>query len=143
MNIQTIWKTVIGALGGALAYALSLLGGMDAALSLLFTAMALDYIAGLLTAISGRSDKTSSGRFSSSAAFRGLTKKLLMLVLVALAVAVDALTGASGVCRCAVIGFYVANEGLSIIENAALLGVPFPQALLDALDKLKGGDKTR
>ena len=75
--------------------------------------------------------------FASSAAFAGLTKKLLMLVIVALAVLVDRLLGTQGICRMAAIGFYAANEGLSIIENCSRLGVPFPQSLMKALERLR------
>jgi len=66
-----------------------------------------------------------------------LTRKLMMLLLVMLATALDGLMGTDGVCRLAVIGFYAANEGLSIVENAALLGLPFPQALLAVLERMK------
>lgn len=130
----------------ALTWLLWLLGGWDAALGLMFTAMGLDYFTGVLTALLGRSDKTADGGFRSSAAFLGLTKKLLMLVIVALGALVDRLTGAQGVCRLAAIGFYAANDGMSIIENARALGVPFPNGLLALLERLRsrhdaqGGD---
>ncbi|MDD4106308.1 MAG: phage holin family protein, partial [Eubacteriales bacterium] len=66
-----------------------------------------------------------------------LSRKMMMLALVVLATALDTLLTLDGVSRAAVIGFYCANEGLSIVENAALLGVPFPQALLDTLEKMQ------
>ena len=62
---------------------------------------------------------------------------MMMVVIVMLAVALDRLTGDSGVCRSAAIGFYAANEGLSILENAAALGVPLPQTIKEALETLK------
>ncbi|NLG56896.1 MAG: phage holin family protein, partial [Clostridiales bacterium] len=68
--------------------------------------------------------------------FSGLTRKLMMVILVMLATALDGLM-ASAVCRLAVIGFYGANEALSIVENAALLGVPFPKGLLEALERFR------
>ena len=120
-----------------LTWMMWLLGGWDAALTLMFTAMGLDYCTGVLTALLKRSNKTADGGFRSSAAFLGLTKKLLMLVIVALGTLVDRLTGAQGVCRLAAIGFYTANEGMSIIENAQALGVPFPRGLLALLERLR------
>ena len=126
-----------GALSGAAVYLLGLLGGWDAMLAVMFTAMGLDYAAGLLTALAHRSRKAEGGTFSSSAAFTGLTRKLLMLAVVAVAVLVDQLLGTGGICRSAAIGFYTANEGFSILDNAVRLGVPMPGALTDALEKLR------
>ena len=61
----------------------------------------------------------------------------MMLVLVMLATALDGMMGSDGVARLAVIGFYAANEGLSILENAALLGLPLPGALTEALERVR------
>ena len=124
----------IATLGAWLAYAL---GGWDAALGAMFGAMGMDYITGILVALMGKSSKTSNGKFKSSVAFAGLTKKLLMLIVVAMATLVDRLIGTNGVARFAAIGFYVANEGMSVIENVNGMGVPFPQGLLDTLERLR------
>jgi len=132
-----VWRWIcaaVGALGTWIAY---LLGGWDAALSLMFIAMGLDYATGVLCALMGRSTKTETGRFISSVAYRGITKKLMMLVIVMVATMVDRLVGTDGVCRIAAIGFYAANEGMSVIENASAMGVPFPKGLLDTLEKLR------
>ena len=126
-----------GALSGAAVYLLGLLGGWDAMLAVMFTAMGLDYVTGLLSALAHPSRKAEGGAFSSSAAFTGLTRKLLMLAVVAVAVLVDQLLGTDGICRSAAIGFYTANEGFSILDNAVRLGVPMPGALTDALEKLR------
>mgnify|MGYP001248715220 CR=1 FL=1 len=122
------------AVGTWLAY---LLGGWDAALGLMFLAMGLDYFTVILCALMGKSAKSETGRFLSAVAYRGITKKLMMLVIVAVATMVDRLLGTDGVCRIAAIGFYVANEGMSIIENASAMGVPFPRGLLDTLERLR------
>ena len=123
-----------GALGAWLAY---LMGGWDAALGIMFLAMGLDYVTGILCALMGKSPKTDTGGFKSSVAFAGLTRKMMMLIIVMVATLLDRLIGTDGVCRIAAIGFYVANEGMSIIENASAMGVPFPQGLLDTLQRLR------
>lgn len=119
------------------------LGGWDAALGLLFLVMGLDLATGLLCAFHHKSDKTQGGGFLSRSFFLGLTRKLMMLVLVMLATALDYMLGSDGVARLAVIGFYAANEGLSILENAALLGLPLPEVLVKALERVKGEETGR
>ena len=130
-------KGVLGVFGAIGTYASYLLGGWDAAISIMFVIMGIDYVTGILCAFRGKSDKTPGGAFSSRAAFGGITKKLMMLLIIMLAVALDRLMGTDSVCRIAAIGFYVANEGMSIVENAAVLGVPFPASLLKVLETLK------
>ena len=121
------FKGLAGALSTVGAYLVYLLGGWDAALTVMFVLMGLDYATGLLTAFMGKSPKTQGGGFS---------KKLMMVAIVMLAAALDRLTGDSNICRSAAIGFYAANEGLSIMENAAALGVPLPKALKDVMERL-------
>ena len=102
--------------------------------------MIADYITGVLRPALGKSDKTSGGRLSASAGFRGLLKKSLMLLAVLLSALLDDYAGANGVLRTAVIWFYICNEGLSVLENLAGMSVPVPQrlrALLNA-EKQKG-----
>ena len=141
--MQTFYKAVLGGLASAGAYLCYLLGGWDAALKIMFLFMLLDYGTGVVIALLGKSPKTEHGGFLSSAAFVGLTKKLMMLIVVMMASALDRMLGIDGVCRVATIGFYVANEGLSIVENAALLGVPFPETLLEVLSQLKDKGKNQ
>ena len=139
-------KQAVQWLGGTLsaiaAYLAARLGGFDTALEAMFFLMALDMLTGLLCAFGKRSDHTGSGGFLAREMFLGLTRKLLMVALVMLGTALDSMLHLDGLSRAAVIGFYAANEGLSIVENAALLGVPFPQTLLDALDKMQGSHPT-
>lgn len=135
--METILKYLSGALATLLTWLAWLVGGWDAVLGVMFVAMGLDYMTGVACAAMGRSIKSVDGCFHSSTAFIGLTRKLLMLVIVALAVLVDRLLGTAGVCRMAAIGFYSANEGLSIIENCSRMGVPFPISLLQLLEKLR------
>ena len=135
--MQALSKTILGALTSAAAYLCYLLGGWDVTLKIMFLFMLLDYATGVIVSLLGRSPKTEHGGFLSTAAFLGISKKLLMLVVVMMATALDRMLSIDGVCRVATIGFYVANEGLSIVENAALLGVPFPEKLLEVLAQLR------
>ena len=125
-----------GAVMAALAFLLRALGGWDAALMLMLLMMGLDLVSGLILSFQRRSAKTPRGGFDSGAMFLGLTRKLLMLLLVILGTALDSLLG-SGICRLAVIGFYSAGEALSVVENAALAGVPFPRGLLASLERYR------
>lgn len=139
--MDAVWRWICAAIGTVGTWIAYLLGGWDAALGLMFIAMGLDYVTGIICALVGRSTKTENGRFLSSVAYRGITKKMMMLVIVMVATMVDRLVGTDGVCRIAAIGFYAANEGMSIIENASAMGVPFPKGLLDTLERLrKRGD---
>ena len=141
--LRDIWIWICGAaatIGTWLAY---LLGGWDAAIGTMFVAMALDYVTGILCALIGRSPKTQTGHFSSAVAFRGITIKMMMLIIIMVATMVDRLLGTEGIARLAAISFYVANEGMSVIENANAMGVPFPRGLLDTLKRVKRrGDAT-
>jgi toxin secretion/phage lysis holin len=131
------------AIGGAI---LSFFTGMPPIIWVLVAVMTLDYITGLLCGFLGKSPKTETGGLSSKTAFEGLLKKVLILIVVGLAALVDhAVTVSAGIEMAAVTGacslWFVASEGLSIIENAAAMGVPIPQILLKALEIVrKQGD---
>jgi len=133
--VNHLLKGAWSALGTLAAWLCWALGGWDGALQMLFLIMGLDLLTGLLCAGSGKSGKTAGGGFLSGAFFSGLTRKLMVMGLVMLAAALDRLLGTQGVSRLAVIGFYAANEGLSIVENAALLGLPFPRSVLAVMEK--------
>ncbi len=134
--MKNILHLLSGALMAALAFLLKALGGWDAALGLMLLMMGLDLMSGLILAFQRQSGKTPRGGFDSASLFFGLTRKLLMLLLVILGTALDSLL-ASSLCRLCVIGFYSANEALSVVENAALAGVPFPRGLLSALERYR------
>ncbi len=94
----------------------------------------LDYISGLAVACVRKN-------LSSEIGFKGIAKKVLILILVAVGHLLDAhILGGGSVCRSAVIGFYIANEGISILENAGNLGLPLPKKLIDILKQLKEED---
>lgn len=136
MKMKELTRTLSGVLMGLVAWVTQLLGGWDGALGLMFLLMGLDLVTGVAVSLLMKSGRTQGGGFHSRELFLGLTRKLLMVLLVMLATALDGLLGAS-LCRLKVIGFYGANEALSIIENAALLGVPFPRGLLRALERFR------
>ena len=107
-----------------------LLGGFDIALQCLLIAIILDYISGIIKAYNTKT-------LSSSIGFKGIMKKIGLLVLVMVAVLVDNVTGNTGAIRTLVIYYFVANEGLSIIENLSIAGVPIPKGLKKALKALR------
>jgi toxin secretion/phage lysis holin len=126
----------IGVIGAVVGTVLTwLFGGWEIGLQILITCMALDYILGLMTGY--KNDELDSRK-----GFNGLKKKFTVLIILILAVLLDRLLGQEWIFRTAVIYFYVAMEGLSILENAAKLGVPIPSKLKEALVQLqeKGED---
>lgn len=112
-----------------------LFGAWDLALAALITAMALDYLTGVTrSAINGDGVNSEKG-------FKGLLKKLTILYVVILAVLIDRLIGQGWVFRSLVCFWYAANEGISILENVAALGLPIPEQLMNTLEQLRQGNK--
>lgn len=120
-------SVVIGVIGGLLARAA---GGFDALICALIWLMTLDYLTGVIKGIYFK-------RLSSGAGFKGLLKKMLILIMVALAQAVENLLGTDTAVREAVIMFYAANEAISILENTAEILPNMPTGLKDILLKLR------
>ena len=129
----------LAAVGSGIANAL---GGWDAAMKVLVALMVADYLTGfLVAAIWQRSPKSSSGALESKAGFKGIVKKCAILLLVFIGVMLDDALGMD-YARMAVIIFFVGNEGLSLLENFGLMGVPYPAFLKRALEAMKEqGDK--
>lgn len=111
-----------------------LLGGWDVSLICLVVAIAIDYVSGIMKAFVMK-------ELSSKIGLRGLLKKVGVLMVVMLAVIVDRVTGETGMIRSLVIYYFVANEGLSIIENLGQTGVPIPSSIKKALRALKKESK--
>ena len=136
--MENAWDKVVkilAAIGGAIA---GLFGGFDTMILVLAAFMAVDYITGLIVAWMGKSRKTETGHLDSKVGAKGIAKKGLMVLVVLAAALLDRALGAdTAVFRNMVIWFYIANEGLSILENLALADVPFPQKLRDALEQLR------
>ena len=122
-------QAIFTALGGWLGW---FLGGCDGLIYALIAFVVIDYITGLMCAVVNK-------QLSSEVGFNGIFKKVLIFILVGTGNIVDKqLIGSGSVLRTAVIFFYLSNEGISIIENAGILGLPIPQKLKDVLAQLKG-----
>ena len=133
-SIDIIWAKVqmaIAAIGGWLGY---FLGGMDGLLTALIVFMAIDYVTGLMCAVADK-------KLSSSIGFKGICKKVLIILLVGVAHIVDLhVVGTGNALRGAVVCFYLSNEGVSLLENAAHLGLPIPEKLQTLLQQLQNRD---
>ena len=124
----------LGAVGGWISW---LLGGWDSAVVTLLIFMAIDYISGLAVAgVFHASRKTDSGALESRAGWKGLCKKAMTLLFVLVAHRLDLVIGTTYI-RDAVVIAFVANELISIVENAGLMGVPMPAAIENAIDILQ------
>lgn len=120
-------QLVFAAIGGWLGW---FLGGCDGLLFALIAFVAVDYITGVMCAIVDKN-------LSSSVGFKGICRKVLIFLLVGIAHILDAqVIGAGSVLRTAIIFFYLSNEGVSLLENAAHLGLPVPEKLKDVLQQL-------
>ena len=111
-----------------------LLGGVDIALKSLIIVMIIDYITGFISAFYNK-------KLNSKVGLKGILKKCCYLCVVALSVVIDNLTGQSGVVRTLVIYFFVANDGLSIIENLAEMNIKLPKKLIESLEQLRERSK--
>ena len=128
--MKEFWNTiqlVFSAVGGWLGY---FLGGCDGLLYTLLAFVVLDYVTGIMCAVADH-------KLSSAVGFRGIFRKILIFALVGVGHLLDVqVLGAVGVLRTAVIFFYLSNEGVSLIENAAHLGLPIPAKLKAVLEQL-------
>jgi toxin secretion/phage lysis holin len=130
-DIINLTQIVFTAIGGFLGW---LLGGWDGFLYALVVFVTVDYISGVLAAIVEK-------KLSSEIGFRGIAKKVLIFMLVAVGHIIDKyIIGEGSVIRTATIFFYCSEEGISIIENASRIGLPIPQKLKDVLEQLKPKD---
>ena len=125
--MKELFCSILAGIGTGLVY---LWGGFDVAMQCLLVAIVLDYVSGIIKAFVLK-------QLSSSIGFKGILKKFGVLVVVALAVLIDRVTGESGAIRTLVIYYFVAYEGLSIIENMGLAGLPIPKSIKEALKALK------
>lgn len=131
--MKTTLLTVVGAVGGAIAAAF---GGWDEALTTLLVFMGADYVSGLVVAgVFHNSPKTSTGALESNAGFKGLFRKAMTLVFVLVGHRLDLALGVNYV-RDAVCVAFIANELISVVENAGLMGLPIPSIVTDAIDIL-------
>lgn len=128
--MRSIWTGIqiaFSAIGGFIGW---LLGGFDGFLYALIAFAVIDYITGVMCAIADKS-------LSSEVGFKGICRKVLIFILVGIGNIIDVyVLGEAGVLRTAVIFFYLSNEGVSLLENSAHLGLPIPQKLKSVLEQL-------
>jgi toxin secretion/phage lysis holin len=128
--MKEFWNTIqliFTAIGGWLGW---FLGGCDGLLYALIAFVAIDYITGVMCAVIDH-------RLSSEVGFKGIFKKVLIFLLVGVANILDVqVIGTGCVLRTAVIFFYISNEGVSLLENAAYLGLPVPEKIKTVLEQL-------
>lgn len=128
--MKEFWSTIqliFTAIGGWLGY---FLGGCDGLLYALIAFTVVDYITGVMCAIADKN-------LSSAVGFKGICRKVLIFTLVGIANIIDVqVIGSGSVLRTAVIFFYLSNEGVSLLENAAHIGLPIPEKLKDVLEQL-------
>ena len=131
-SIDIIWAKIqmaITAIGGWIGY---FVGGVDSLMTALLIFMVLDYITGLMCAVIDK-------KLSSAVGFKGICKKVLILILVGVAHIIDLhVVGTGDALRSAVLCFYLSNESVSMLENAAHLGLPIPEKLKSVLAQLHG-----
>ena len=134
-NIKNYILAVLGVSGAFIA---ELLGGWDWSLQSLIIFISIDFILGLLVAgVWGKSNKTVSGKLDSKACWQGLIRKGGILLVVLIASRLDIVMNTNGFVRTAVILYFIGNEGISIIENLGVMGVPFPKWLKEKFENLK------
>ena len=127
-NIVNVMQYIFTAIGGVVGW---FFGGLDGFLYALITFVVIDYITGVMV---GFTEK----KLSSEVGFKGICRKVVIFCLVGMAHILDVHVIQTGdVLRTAVIFFYLSNEGISILENASLLGLPVPQKVRDVLEQLK------
>lgn len=131
-DIINVIQIVIAAVGGYIGY---FLGGLDGFLYALIAFVVIDYLTGIMVAALEK-------KLSSEVGFRGIFKKVLIFSLVAVAHIIDAeLIRTGSAIRTAVIFFYLSNEGISILENTAKIGLPIPEKLKTVLEQLNKEEK--
>ena len=135
--MKSIWVSIqlaFSALGGFLGW---YLGGVDGFLYALIAFVLVDYITGVMCAIADK-------KLSSAVGFKGICKKVLIILLVGVAHIVDLhVVGTGSALRSAVVCFYLSNEGVSLLENTAHLGLPIPEKLKDILSQLHGREDVK
>jgi len=138
MNPSTLKNAILFILSLIATTIATALGGWDVALQTLVGLMVADYVTGLLiAAVWKKSNKSVNGALDSRAGLKGLFRKGGILIIIYIAVRLDLLLSLSGVVRTAVIMFFIGNEGLSVIENMGIMGLPLPDIVKKSFERLK------
>ena len=133
--IKAGFYTIVCMVGGLIG---NLFGGLDTQFYALLTCSIIDYLSGGAVAfIFKNSPKTETGGAQSNVGFKGLVKKIFIYLMIIVVVQIDSVVGANGFLRNATIIGFMVNEVLSIIENFGLMGIPMPEAVINAVDILK------
>lgn len=132
MDYAKIFRTIVAGLASVATF---VFGKPDVWLMSLLAMVIADYISGLAAA-------SINNELSSKVGFNGILKKVMYFFVVAVAHCIDVATGAGGVLQNLTIGFLIANEGISVLENCAKCGIPIPERLLNALAQIKGAEET-
>ena len=145
MNAKEIYYASLGGIAVVGTIIAEALGGWDTSLKVLIIFIAIDYLTGILCALVWKkSPKSESGAFESKASLKGLIRKCAVLILVYIGALLDELTEQT-IVRTAVIIFFIANDGFSIIENLGIMGVPMPDVVKNAFEllQMKKGDDNK
>ena len=135
MDAKNAWYIIQGGLTAFCGWLSWALGGFDGLLNALIVFMVCDYLSGLACAIIEK-------KLSSEVGFRGIFKKIMILVLVGIAHAIDGyIIGSGDAVRTMVLVFYLSNEGVSLLENAGRAGLPLPDKLKQILSQIHKGGK--
>ena len=138
MNLTYTKDNILFCFATAGAFIAEACGGWDPPMRTLIAVMIADYITGLIVAaFFKKSNKSASGALDSRAGFAGLLKKAVILLIVVIAFNLDSMAGTDKLIRTAVILFYIGNEGISIIENVGLMGIPVNTKLREAFEVLR------
>ena len=136
-------KTILAVLGIVGAFIAHAFGGWDAAIATLLIFMGIDYVSGLIVAgVFHKSPKTETGALESRAGLKGLIRKFYVLLFVLIGYRLDVAVGTTYI-RDAVCIAFIANELISIVENAGLMGLPVPSVISNAIDILKKKGETK
>lgn len=130
--MKTEWSILLGGLVGIFS---QIFGGLDNLFVGLLVVMTLDYVTGIIAAVLGKSGKTKNGHLSSNAGFKGILKKLTMLLFVCMAKYAGEMFDIKGL-RDMVITFFAVNDCISILENGGRIGVKYPEKLKNILEDL-------
>jgi len=131
LEFRDIFRYIVAIGGSLVTY---LLGGWSALIKILVAFVVIDYITGVLAA-------AIRGKLNSNIGLKGIAKKVFIFVIVACGHLVDGAMGTNNIVRDAAIYFYIANELLSILENAGEIGLPVPDMLKNAIERLKGKEQ--
>ncbi len=136
--MTSMWEKVIKGCSLAVGAAAGIFGEWTMLLTVLVIAMSLDYLSGVIVAAAGRSPKSEGGGLDSKAGFVGLAKKGFIVIMVLLATLLDRALGTDAmVFQTATVCYYIANEGISVVENAGLMRLPVPGVIKHALEQMR------